>query len=92
MKAMAMCRHTFARSPHRRASDAETHRDEHLKLSCEIRRHNHEGDTLFIHGSVTGKYASNGKTYVELALVAENRDGELSARSTAVALLPNRSG
>ena len=60
------------------------------KLACEIRRHNPEGDTLFIHGSVTGKYASHGKAYIELALVAENQDGALSARGTAVAQLPSR--
>jgi acyl dehydratase len=62
------------------------------KLSCEIRRHNPEGDTLFIHGTVTGKYASNGKKYVEFALVAENQEGDLSARGTAVAQLPSRAG
>jgi len=62
------------------------------KLSCEIRRHNPEGDTLFIHGTVTGKYASDGKTYVECALVAENQEGDLSARGTAVAQLPSRTG
>jgi hypothetical protein len=62
------------------------------RLTCEIRRHNPEGDTLFIHGSVTNKYASNGKHYVECALVAENQDGALSARGTAVAPLPSRTG
>jgi acyl dehydratase len=61
------------------------------KLSCEVRRHNPEGDTLFIHSTVTGKYASDdGKKYVEFALVAENQDGDLSARGTAVAQLPSR--
>jgi hypothetical protein len=62
------------------------------RLTCEIRRHNPEGDTLFIHGSVTGKYASHGKHYVECALMAENQEGELSARDTAVAQLPSRTG
>ena len=62
------------------------------KFSCEIRRHNPEGDTLFLHGTVTGKYASNGKKYVEFALVAENQEGDLSARGTAVAQLPSRVG
>ena len=63
------------------------------RLSCEIRRHNPEGDTLFIRGTVTGKYASDdGKKYVEFALVAENQDGDLSARGTAVAQLPSRTG
>jgi hypothetical protein len=62
------------------------------RLSCEIRRHNPEGDTLFIRGTVTGKYASDGKHYVEFALVAENQDGDLSARGTAVGQLPSRAG
>jgi hypothetical protein len=62
------------------------------RLTCEIRRHNPEGDTLFIHGSVTGKYASHGKHYVECVLMAENQEGELSAHGTAVAQLPSRTG
>jgi hypothetical protein len=61
-------------------------------LRCEIRRHNPEGDTLFIRGRVTNKYTSNGKHYVECALVAENQAGELSARGTAVAQLPSKTG
>jgi hypothetical protein len=62
------------------------------KLSCEIRRHNPEGDMLFRHASVTGKYASHGKKDIELALMAQNQDGELPARGTAVAQLPSRTG
>ena len=46
--------------------------------------------TAFMHGSVTNKYASNGKHYVECTLVAENQDGELSAHGTAVAQLPSK--
>jgi len=62
------------------------------KLTCEIRRHNPEGDTLFMHGSVTNKYARNGKHYVACTLVAENQEGELSAHGTAVAQLPSKTG
>jgi hypothetical protein len=62
------------------------------KLTCEIRRHNPEGDTLFMHGSVTNKYASNGKHYVACTLVAENQEGALSAHGTAVAQLPSKTG
>jgi hypothetical protein len=47
-----------------------------------------EGDMLFRHASVTGKYASHGKKDIELALMAQNQDGELSARGPAVAQLP----
>jgi hypothetical protein len=50
------------------------------------------GDTLFIHGRVTDKYASHGKHYVECALMAENQEGESSAGGTAVAQLPCRTG
>jgi hypothetical protein len=62
------------------------------KLYCEIRRHNPEGDTLFIHGSVTARYEYEGRKYVAVELVAENQDGALSARGTAVAQLPSRAG
>jgi acyl dehydratase len=62
------------------------------KLYCEIRRHNPEGDTLFIHGSVTARYEDDGRKYVVVELVAENQDGALSARGTAVAQLPSRAG
>jgi hypothetical protein len=62
------------------------------KFSCEIRRRNLEGDTLFLHASVTGKYAGHGKKYSELAPMAENQDGELSARGKVVSQLPGRTG
>jgi hypothetical protein len=58
------------------------------KLACEIRRHNPGGDMLFRHASVTGKYANRGKKGIELALMAQNQDSELSARGPAVAQLP----
>lgn len=35
------------------------------------------GDTLFLHGSVTGTYASHGTHDMECALVAENQEGAL---------------
>jgi hypothetical protein len=60
------------------------------KLSCEIMRHNPEGDALPLHASVIVTYASHGKKDIELALMAENQDGELSARVTAVTQLPGR--
>jgi hypothetical protein len=62
------------------------------KLTCEIQRHNLEGDTLFIHGRITNKYISDGKHCVECALMADNQEGELSARGTAVDQLPSRTG
>jgi acyl dehydratase len=57
---------------------------------CEVRRHNPEGDLLFIDGNVTRKFEDGGRACVEIALVARNQDGELSARATAVAELPSR--
>ena len=60
------------------------------KLYCEIRRHNPEGDTLFINGSVTKKFEEGGKTCVEFELLAENQDQERSAFGRAVAQLPSR--
>ena len=57
------------------------------KLYCEIRRHNLEGELLTIDGEVTGKREENGRKLVDFALLAQNQDGELSARATATAEL-----
>jgi hypothetical protein len=62
------------------------------KLSCEIRHHNPEGDTLFPHGTVTDKHARDGKKYITFVLVAENQESDLSARGVAVGQLPSRAG
>jgi len=51
-----------------------------------------KGDTLLSHGRLTDKYASHGKHHMVFALMAENREGEVSARGTAVAQLPSRTG
>lgn len=61
-----------------------------VKLYSEIRRHNPEGDTLYINGSVTGKYEEGGRKFVEFDLLATNQDGERSAHGKAVAQLPSR--
>lgn len=58
------------------------------KLYCEIRRHNPEGDTLFIDGAVSKKWEEKGQKLVEFKLEAVNQDGERSAFATAVAELP----
>jgi hypothetical protein len=58
------------------------------KLYCEIRRHNPEGDTLYIDGSVTRKFEEAGRKLVEFEMLAVNQDGERSAFATAVAQLP----
>jgi len=59
-------------------------------LRAEIRRHNLEGDTVFIDGRVTGLPERDGRPCVEIELIARNQDGELSARGVATATLPSR--
>lgn len=62
------------------------------RLTSRIRRHNPEGDTLYINGRVTRKWEENGEKLVEFELRAENHDGELSIEGSAVAILPSREG
>ena len=63
-----------------------------VALRAEVRRHNPEGDALFIDGRVTGKSEGEAGARVDFELVAKNQDGELSARGTASAVLPRRGG
>ena len=60
------------------------------KSKCQIRRHNPDGDVLFIDGTVTRKYEENGKKYVEIQQVANTHRGEQSAFGTSVAELPSK--
>ena len=60
------------------------------KAKCQIRRHNPDGDVIFIDGSVTRKFEENGKRYVEIQQRAETHRGEMSAMGTAIAELPSR--
>ena len=60
------------------------------KSKCQIRRHNPDGDVIFIDGSVVRKFEENGKKYVEIQQKAETHRGETSAFGTAVAELPSR--
>ena len=60
------------------------------RLSCQIRRHNPVGDTLYITGEITRKYIADGENLVDVALSAVNQDGERSAIGHAVASLPSR--
>ncbi len=60
-----------------------------LHHRCEIRRHNPEGDTLFIEGEVTRKLERDGQPCVEIAQRALNQDGELSAVGTGIVRLPS---
>jgi hypothetical protein len=59
--------------------------------SSKIRRHNPEGDTLFINGHVTRKFVEDGRRLVEIEQKAHNQDDELSIAGTGVIELPTRS-
>ena len=58
---------------------------------CKIRRHNPEGDMLFIKGTVTRKFVEDGRHLVEIEQEARNQDDELSVLGTGVVELPSRS-
>jgi acyl dehydratase len=57
---------------------------------CQIRRHNPDGDVIFIDGSVVRKFEENGKKLIEVQQRAETHRGELSAIGTAIAELPSK--
>ncbi len=56
----------------------------------EIRRHNPEGDTLFISGEVVETLEDEGHPAVRIRQEALNQDGELSAKATGLVRLPSR--
>ncbi len=61
------------------------------RASCKIRRHNPEGDVLYIDGEVTRKFVDEeGHSAVEIAQRAVNQDGELSVQASGVVRLPSR--
>ena len=60
------------------------------KSKCQIRRHNPDGDVIFIDGTVTRKFTENGKHYVEIAQNAQTHRGEISAHGSAIVQLPSR--
>ncbi len=60
------------------------------QATSRIRRHNPAGDTLFIRGHVTRKFAADGRYLVQIAQEARNQDGELSATGSGVVELPSR--
>jgi acyl dehydratase len=62
------------------------------QAKCQIRRHNPEGDTLFISGSVVRKFEDNGRRLVEIVQKARNQDGEISAIGSGIVELPARVG
>ncbi len=60
------------------------------KAKCQIRRHNPDGDVIFIDGYVTRKFVENGKYYVEIQQEALTHRGELSAMGSSIVELPSR--
>jgi acyl dehydratase len=60
------------------------------KAECKIRRHNPEGDAVFIDGSVVAKRVEDGRHLVAVEQKAVNQDGELSAIGSGLIQLPSR--
>ncbi len=60
------------------------------RATCKIRRHNPEGDLLFIDGKVVRKFEQEGRHLVEIEQAAHNQDGDLSVLGTGVVELPSR--
>ena len=60
------------------------------KSKCEIRRHNPDGDVIFIDGRVSRKFEEGGKKLVEIEQRAETHRGELSARGYSIVELPSK--
>jgi acyl dehydratase len=60
------------------------------RAACKIRRHNPEGDTLFLTGKVTRKFIDGDRHAVEIEQEARNQDGELSVVGSGVVWLPAR--
>ena len=56
----------------------------------QIRRHNPEGDTLFINGEVIGKREVDGVALIDIKQQALNQDGELSIHGSGVVELSRR--
>lgn len=59
------------------------------RAHCKIRRHNPEGDLLFIDGRVTRKYVEDGRHLVDIEQEARNQDGELSVVGGGTVELPS---
>ncbi|MFT0548742.1 MaoC family dehydratase N-terminal domain-containing protein [Allopusillimonas ginsengisoli] len=60
------------------------------RSNCKVRRHNPEGDMLFIKGKVSRKFEENGRKLVEIEQEGRNQDGELSVVGTGVVELPSK--
>lgn len=56
--------------------------------NSQIRRHNPEGDVIYINGEVTRKFEEGGKKLVEVTQKAITHTGELSATGVGIVELP----
>lgn len=61
------------------------------RAKSRIRRHNPEGDLLYIHGTVSEKFVDGDRHCVAIDQRAVNQDDELSIEGEAVVRLPSRS-
>src|SRR6185437_3699752 len=62
------------------------------RATSKIRRHNPEGDMLFIKAAVTRKYQDGGRYLVEITQEARNQDDELSVLGSGIVQLPRQTG
>lgn len=60
------------------------------KAHCKIRRHNPEGDVIYIKGKVTKKHQDGDRCLVTIEQEARNQDDELSAIGSGVVELPRK--
>lgn len=60
------------------------------RATCKIRRHNPEGDMLFITGKVARKFVDDARHVVEIVQEARNQDDELSVVGSGIVELPTR--
>jgi hypothetical protein len=60
------------------------------KSKSQIRRHNPDGDALFIDGVVSCKFIEEGKHLVEISQKARTHRDELSATGASIVELPSR--
>ncbi|CAG4914011.1 hypothetical protein R69919_04155 [Paraburkholderia gardini] len=60
------------------------------RATCKIRRHNPQGDMLFIKGKVKRKFVEDGRHLIEIEQEGRNQDDELSVLGGGVVELPSR--
>jgi len=60
------------------------------RATSKIRRHNPEGDMLFISGKVTGKRIEDGRHLIDIEQEARNQDDELSILGIGTVELPSK--